>query len=68
MGKHKNRKLYILSNADRYELPIMVADSTEISEYVGVSQDVVNRAKRTGRKIKGRYLVFNYEGDNQEDL
>lgn len=67
MGKHKDRKLYILSDMQNFELTILVGDAEELANYLDTSPDAINRTQRNNALIKRRYKIFEYEGDDQED-
>lgn len=66
----KEKYIYMLVTKDKYELPLVVADSVaELAKKLSVSPNVIysimSHAKKKGRKC--RYVKVEYEDESKED-
>lgn len=51
--------IWLAVTADKYELPVMIADSVnELSERLGISKSVIMKAKADGRASRKYKLRF----------
>ncbi len=60
--------LYLQVTADRYELPLIIADSAvEMAEITGVSKDAIYRAVRRGSVSRGGDRFVRVRTDDSQE-
>lgn len=64
--KPRERKLYILADMKNCELTVMVGNADEIAKFLKLNPATISRAWRCGGKLRSRYKLFEYEGDDDE--
>lgn len=70
--KKKKKAIYMYVSADKYEIPLAIADSAdELAEMLGVTRNAIDssmsNARRRGNKCQyKRVLVDAEEGDEDE--
>lgn len=58
-GRHSS--IYVLTTADKYELPLIIGDKHEIASYAEFPANFIPMYAKHGNYIKRKYKVFMYD-------